>query len=65
MAASSPLLASSMLEDSEDIESIFVEGASMRSLKEAAKFLYEGGQPAEECNQVLQQLGITASVSNF
>ena len=37
----------------------------MRCLKEAAKFLYEGGQPGEECSDILQQLGITASVSTF
>ena len=53
-----------MWEDSEDIESIFVEGASMRALKEAGKFLYEGSQkPSEECVEILSQLGITASVS--
>ena len=53
-----------MWEDSEDIESIFVERASMRGLKEAGKFLYEGGhKPSEECVEILNQLGITASVS--
>jgi len=58
LASVSPMLAVLMQENTEEEESIYVEGTSLAALSHLKQFLYKGGRPSEECEALIAIMNI-------